>query len=87
VVRHTGGLADTVHDYTGPESQGNGFVFQQYSAGALMAALLRALAVFQQTDEWRRLQVRGMELDFSWERSAQRYEDVYRRALAGRSPT
>jgi starch synthase len=82
VVRHTGGLADTVRDYAGPDSQGNGFVFHEYSAGALMAALLRALAVFQQTDEWRRLQQRCMGLDFSWERSARRYEDVYRQALA-----
>jgi len=84
VVRHTGGLADTVRDYSGPDSQGNGFVFQEYSAGALMAALLRALAVFQQADEWRRLQVRCMGLDFSWERSAQRYQDDYRRVLAAR---
>ena len=84
LVRHTGGLADTVRDYAGPDSEGNGFVFYEYSAGALMAALLRALAVFQQTDEWRRLQLRGMELDFSWERSARRYEAAYRQALAGR---
>ena len=84
VVRHTGGLADTVRDYAGPDSEGNGFVFHEYSGGALMAALLRALAVFQQSDEWRRLQLRGMELDFSWERSARRYEAAYRQALAGR---
>ena len=82
VVRHTGGLADTVRDYTGPESEGNGFVFHKYSAGALLAALRRALAAFQRPDEWRRLQARGMELDFSWERSAERYEAAYRQALA-----
>jgi starch synthase len=84
VVRHTGGLADTVRDYNGPDSQGNGFVFQEYSTGALLAALRRALAAFHRPDEWHRLQVHGMELDFSWERSALRYEDVYRQALAGR---
>ena len=82
VVRHTGGLADTVQDYSGPESEGNGFVFHEYSSGALLAALHRALAVFQHPDEWRRLQTRGMVLDFSWERSAQRYEATYRQALA-----
>jgi len=86
VVRRTGGLADTVRDYTGPDSEGNGFVFHEYSTGALMAALVRALAVFQHPDEWRRLQARGMELDFSWERSAERYEATYRQALAGRGP-
>ena len=83
VVRHTGGLADTVSDYTGPDSDGNGFVFQEYSAAALLAALRRALATFQRPDEWRRLQARCMQLDFSWDRSAERYESAYRQALAG----
>jgi len=87
VVRHTGGLADTVRDYAGPASQGNGFVFHEYSTGALMAAVVRALAVFQHPDEWRLLQRRGMEMDFSWGRSARRYEDVYRQALAGGGST
>jgi starch synthase len=83
VVRHTGGLADTVRDYTGPDSEGNGFVFQEYTKDALLAALRRALAAYQRPGEWRRLQARGMELDFSWERSAERYEAAYRQALAG----
>ncbi len=85
VVRHTGGLADTVRDYEGPDSQGNGFVFQEYSGGALLTALRRALAVFQRPAEWRRLQERGMQEDFSWGRSAERYEAAYRQALAGRT--
>jgi starch synthase len=84
VVRHTGGLADTVRDYEGPGSEGNGFVFQEYSAGAFLAALRRALAAFQRRAEWRHLQAQGMKLDFSWERSAERYEAVYHQTLAGR---
>jgi starch synthase len=84
VVRHTGGLADTVCDYEGPGSEGNGFVFQEYSAGAFLAALRRALAAFQRRAEWRHLQAQGMKLDFSWERSAERYEAVYHQTLAGR---
>jgi starch synthase len=87
VVRHTGGLADTVRDYTGPDSDGNGFVFQEYRMDALLAALRCALATYQRPDEWHRLQTRGMELDFSWERSAERYETVYHQALAGHGAT
>ncbi len=86
VVRHTGGLADTVRNYTGPESDGNGFVFHEYKTDALLDALGRALAIYQRPDEWRHLQASGMRLDFSWDRSAERYEDVYRQVLAGRSP-
>ena len=85
VVRHTGGLADTVSDYTEPDSEGNGFVLHEYSAAALLTTLRRALATFQRRDEWRRLQMRCMGLDFSWDRSAERYEAVYRRALARRA--
>jgi starch synthase len=86
VVRHTGGLADTVSDYTGPGSDGNGFVFQEYRTDALLDALRRALATYQRRDEWRHLQASGMRLDFSWDRSAERYEDVYRQALAAHGP-
>jgi starch synthase len=86
VVRHTGGLADTVRNYTGPESGGNGFVFHEYKTDALLDALGSALAIYRRPDEWRHLQASGMRLDFSWDRSAERYEDVYRQVLASRSP-
>ena len=47
-------------------------------------ALPRALALFAQPEEWRRVQVRGMGRDFGWEASAREYEGVYCGILAGR---
>ncbi len=83
IVRHTGGLADTVIDYT-PHTdhnrQANGFVFDEASPQALFSAIERAMEIYPKPIHWRRLACRGMELDFSWEISAQQYLRVYQRA-------
>jgi starch synthase len=89
IVRRTGGLADTIVDAT-PEAvaggTANGFVFEAYTAGALLDAVVRALRAFRQPEVWRRIQARGMREDFSWSRSADRYVAAYHRvsAAAGR---
>jgi len=84
IVRATGGLSDTVQDYDPRTGQGTGFVFQPYDRWALFAAIVRAIEVFMHRDLWRQMQMRGMHADFSWERSARSYEDLYRRAIASR---
>ncbi len=79
IVRATGGLKDTVVDVQHPE--GYGFVFEPYEAQAFLNTLKRARAFFDQRSAMLQAIRRGMKLDFSWARSAQRYEDLYRRAL------
>ncbi|HEU5218646.1 MAG TPA: glycogen/starch synthase [Gemmatimonadales bacterium] len=76
VVRRVGGLADTVHDGV------NGFVFEPYHAEALLGAALRGLDCYGNEAEWARLRENAMSQDFSWERSVERYLEVYRLALA-----
>lgn len=78
VVRHTGGLADTVVDAA--QSQGTGFVFKDLRPEALLAALRRAEKLMAEPRQWKELQLRGMACDFSWEVAAVRYEDLYRQA-------
>jgi starch synthase len=84
VVRATGGLADTVHDFDPLTDQGNGFSFEAYDPMALYTAIVRAAETYRRDDLWRRLMLRGMLADFSWETSARKYVDLYRRALASR---
>ncbi len=86
IVRGTGGLADTVVDYDPRTGQGTGFVFRPYDRWALFAAIVRAIEIFRHHELWRQIQVRGMHADFSWERSARKYMDLYRRAMATRIP-
>lgn len=83
VVRRTGGLADTITDYS-PEAlargQANGFVFGPAQPEALAEALGRALELYRNDpDSWRRLQQVGMRQDWSWSRSAGEYQALYRK--------
>jgi starch synthase len=86
IVRATGGLADTVQDVDASTGQGNGFVFKPYDPWMLFATVVRAVETFRHRDAWQQLQLRGMLADFSWEQSALKYVDLYRRAIASRIP-
>lgn len=77
VVRATGGLADTVQDGI------TGFTFAYYSADAFWHALQRAIYIYNvDKDSWRTIQRNGMTADFSWQRSAQGYQQLYEWAMA-----
>lgn len=87
VVRRTGGLADSVVDAT-PEAlahgEAAGFVFEAYAPDALWEAVARALATYRDRETWLRLVRSGMAADFSWDRAAGRYVELYRLAVAKR---
>ena len=78
VVRATGGLDDTVRDYSA--GTGTGFKFTEYSAKALTAKLTTAVELFGDRGAWEALMARAMREDFSWRRSAERYIELYRLA-------
>ncbi len=81
VVRHTGGLADTIADVATGAPEGRaatGFAFEEPSLSALQDALGRALALFGEPLAWRRLQLQAMAQDFSWNASAADYIALYR---------
>ena len=84
VVRAVGGLADTVTDYTPGDPRSTGFVFEEYSGAALLAAVRRALAVFGDKPAWRTLQAAGMRRDNSWDHSAGEYVRIYGIATGAR---
>jgi starch synthase len=83
IVRATGGFEDTVIDAGPSNCEGNGFKFTVYSPAALRAVLDRALAAYRNPKSWKALQTRGMQEDFSWDRSADEYVKLYERAVAG----
>jgi len=82
LVRATGGLADTVVDMDEDPPRANGFVFRQYLAVELVKTVRRAVRAFGDRKSWKELMRRGMETDFSWNRSAARYLEVYKAAAA-----
>jgi starch synthase len=79
VVTRTGGLADTVVDAT--LAGGTGFVFDEATPEALLAALARARAALADPERLAAMRRAGMAADFSWQASALRYLSLYRSLL------
>lgn len=79
VARLVGGLRDSIRDGE------TGVLFQDYTPEALQEAVQRALAWYRDRAAWRKLVRLAMAQSFGWERSALRYLEVYRAALAARA--
>ncbi len=82
VVRETGGLADSVERYDPASGRGTGVLFREYGADALAQALETALDLYAVPEHWRRMARNGMAKDFSWQRQAGRYVELYERLSA-----
>ena len=82
IVRRTGGLADPVEPFDRATRKGTGFLFDEFSARALEAAIGRGLEAFRDPEAWRALQQNGMARDFSWQRQGKSYVELYGRLSA-----
>jgi len=82
IVRSAGGLVDTVEPWDPGTGQGTGFRFDAPDGTALMWGIDQALAAYRDQPSWRKLMRNGMAKDFSWDRSARSYVELYRRAMA-----
>lgn len=91
LVHAVGGLKDTVFDSESTQSTNNGFAFSAATAEALPSALedtlSRALALYHQPELWRERQLNAMQQDYSWDKSADEYEQVYQQALIVNQPS
>jgi starch synthase len=82
VAHRTGGLADTVRDAREDPARGTGFLFSDLSAESLADTVRRALEMRRADPRrWRRMQESAMAEDFSWDRAAAAYLDLYRRMI------
>ena len=78
LVRETGGLKDTVQPYNQFTGEGTGFSFANYNAHEMLHVIEEAAALFRHDQKaWRQMQCNAMNRDFSWDRSAQAYIDLY----------
>ena len=80
IVRFTGGLADTIIDRDSDSKEANGFTFREFTPQALLAAIDRALAVYNDGPSWKKLMMNGMRTSFSWDDAAAQYSKVYAQA-------
>ncbi|MDO5552898.1 MAG: glycogen/starch synthase [Planctomycetia bacterium] len=85
LVRETGGLADTVinaSDETMANGTANGFSFFWGNPDDLAKATQWALYCYHhRKPEWRKMVTTAMEQDWSWNRSALRYYELYKKCL------
>ncbi len=80
IARKTGGLADSIQDYDHMTHTGTGFLFREYSPYALQDAAKRALCVYTDKANMKKMASDAMKSDFSWSRSVDRYIALYRLA-------
>ena len=74
IVRETGGLRDSITPYG---AGGNGFTFHDYNAYDMLYVINEAIGVYHNKEEWKALQKKAMDTDFSWAKSASYYEGLY----------
>lgn len=77
VAQATGGIQEIIEDYDPTADSGYGFLCYEYSTEAFWDSIKRAREVFRDRMVWTVLMARAMARDFSWDASAQRYEQVY----------
>ncbi|MEJ2599078.1 MAG: glycogen synthase GlgA [Anaerolineales bacterium] len=82
IVRATGGLDDTVEQYREEDGSGTGFKFWEPSANAVYYSLGWAVSTyFDRPDHIKKMMRNAMAQDFSWEKSAREYLNLYERAI------
>lgn len=79
LVREVGGLRDTVIPFNRATGEGNGFVFANYNAHEMLAAVEQAVALYQDKRQWNTLIKNAMQADHSWKQSATEYRQLYER--------
>ena len=82
VVHATGGLRDTVPPVNENGEDGLGFTFQSFNADDFYYSLKRCLDLYNyQPDRFKALQKTCMEQDFSWDKPAARYMELFQQML------
>ena len=76
IVRETGGLKDSIIDCSFGE--GNGFTFADYNPDDMANAIYRAIDLYYNNPEnWDKLRKYIATIDFSWAKSADKYDEMY----------
>ena len=81
IVRETGGLKDTVVPYNQYTGEGNGFSFAHYDVGEMLDCIRYAISVWRDPTVRKRLIEQAMACDFSFDRCARAYAELYRSVL------
>jgi starch synthase len=82
IVRNTGGLTDTVEKFDQDTGSGTGFMFDDLTPQAIYNTVGWAIwAYYNRRPQIEAMRLRGMEKDFSWDRSAKEYLGMYKETI------
>ena len=81
LVRATGGLNDTVFNYDNETGTGNGFKFDAADPVELLSCIREAAGLYKDKKHWAQLISNGMKENFSWNRSAEKYIEIYNETI------
>ena len=87
VVARTGGLADTIIDANEAAISAGvatGFQFAPNNGGAMLHAIRRLVDAHSSPAVWEQIQRQGMKAVVSWDKSADKYVELYRLLLSKR---
>lgn len=79
IVRRTGGLADSIKDFS--QAKGNGYVFDNINAEEMLSKILQAIAEYDNKELWAKHVKAAMACDFGWTNSAKKYVEMYEELL------
>lgn len=81
IVRKTGGLTDTVIDYSS-SNRGTGFVFEQMNEWVMLYTINKAVKVYKEITktEWQKFVKTIMTTPVNWEQSILNYIDLYKKS-------
>ena len=82
IVYATGGLVDTIKDFSPETKKGHGFVFKKYSSGSLILKIKLAIKIYNDNITWQKIVDRAMKLNFSWQAVAENYNKLYHKILS-----
>lgn len=84
IAHRTGGLNDTIHDISEGTDKADGFLFDNVYSDEIVNAVNRAVDFYcNDKTGMKACIINGMKEDFSWTKSAQQYEEIYRKTLGG----
>ncbi len=81
IVFKTGGLVDTIISFDKNRKNGNGFMFEKYFKEDFVGIIKEAIQVFENKKIFGHLMEDGLKADFSWDKSAVKYVELYEHCL------
>ncbi len=82
IVHTVGGLNDTVPAFNPSTKEGKGITFQSFNAYDMLDAINRGIGLFHNKHAWRTLRKNAMNDDYSWEKPAKKYIEIYKEILS-----